>query len=618
MSSKPTTSQALIDAARAALERLAAGSPTGQVAYAAIDALDRAWPATPLTVGIAGADAGARMAVFDVLGGGALDGVEETRRSVPLRARRAPRSGFVAAFADGTTERQFRHARGPTADDPGVQAAQAQFDAAVAVRDDKWRAASAAEQVLPAVIRTRPPVWAVWAWIWRWIASLTRRREVAAHARAKAAIADADDTVERTTRAVLAAREDARAPARRYAVRLAAVCAGRAPADDPGNPGDAVKYVELEVADGPLPDDVVVIEVGSADDADGLDRVLEVRAGGLYLDAAVSDSVPGSPAPRAGDRRRIGDVATAAAQLGTLALAGRAARLTREAIATIREASRAFDDMLEGIEADYKKRIEPLEAMRLPDPAGFIDTQLAVVKPHINASISAIMEHGYAHLGSELATVAQSWADLIGAATSRDELKDAITRVDFEWSAATARAGDETRLLIQGGVGGSAHDLHAELVAPLAAYGLPPEYLRTPRAAPELPAIEILPSLDGATVAKLDTASWLGSLFRSFDTRRADVLATLTARIDKIREVVRAEMLDAEPKLHAVLIAAATATLTKAVDTHRTWLDGELARERAQIDRDRAALGPLIAARDAARTDARKLGDMTVALELGS
>jgi hypothetical protein len=352
-----------------------------------------------------------------------------------------------------------------------------------------------------------------------------------------------------------------------------------------------------------LPDDVVVIEMAALEDGDELDRVLAARAGALFVEG------------EADQPRRLGRPTDVAARLGDLALAGRAARLARRAIAAIREATRSLDEMLDGIEADHRRRLEPLLARRLDDAEAFVAAQLERVAPQINASIGAIMEHALAHVGSELAQLATSWADAIAAATTRDELKEAIARVDREWPAATARAGDETRLLVQGGLGGSAHDLHADAVAPLAAYGLAPVHLRSPRAAPALPALEVLPSLDGASEAKLDTTSWLGALFRSVESRRGEVLSQLTARIDNIRERVRAEMLDAEPRFHAVLADAARAALVAAIAHQRAWLEGELARERDQIERDRAALVPLLAARDAARDDAERLAELVGAVE---
>jgi hypothetical protein len=593
----PISSHALVEEARAALERLAAASPVGQVAYSVIDQLDRTWPVAPLTVGIAGSPP-QRLAAFDALSGGALTGVVRGERSPTLRVRRSARDGYTAAFADGTNERSARPTRPPTEEDAAVIAARAELDAAIAAHADRERAATDAERLVPAIIRTPPPWWAFWARIRRWFVTRRKGREIVAQRdAAAAAVTEAQVAIDQATAALEHARDQARGATHRYADRIRALCLGPM--------GDAVKFVEIELGGGALPEDVLVVEVTSSADADGLDRLLEAQGGELFLDGE-----GGSP-------RSLGGPANAARDLGALALAGRASQIARKAIATIREAARSVDDLLEGAEADHKKRLDPLEAKRLEDPDGFIATQLDKLRPTIHASISAIMEHAQTHLGSELAKMAQTWADAIGQASSRDELKDAIARVDLEWPMYTARAGDETRLLIQGAVGGSAYDLYTELVAPLADYGLPVQHLRPPRAAPELPALDVLPSLDGASVPKLDTTSWLGALFQRFDNRRAEVLATLTARIDKIREVARAEMLDAEPKLLRTLVAHGNRTLARAVEHQRAWLDGELARENAQIERDRQALAPLVAARDAAQRDAARLMTMSAAIENG-
>src|SRR4029078_11232196 len=109
--------------------------------------------------------------------------------------------------------------------------------------------------------------------------------------------------------------------------------------------------------------------------------------------------------------------------------------------------------------------------------------------------ILAVLEHAGVHLGSELAECARMWDALVAKASTQDELKAAAAHIDVDGPAQCKRIADETRILVVGGVGSSAHDILPELFAPLRQPGLPDEHARPPKQVPALPPVELLPSL---------------------------------------------------------------------------------------------------------------------------
>ena len=147
-------------------------------------------------------------------------------------------------------------------------------------------------------------------------------------------------------------------------------------------------------------------------------------------------------------------------------------------------------------------------------------------------------------------------------------------------------------MLVAGGVGGVARDLYPEIVAPLREHGLPEQHLGMPKRAPAVGAVPILPSLANPSTAKVG-GSWFTGLFKSFDTRRSEVREQVHARVEHLREVAAAELLDAEPKLHAAIGQALAVELGRALDLQREWYTQRLASEHEAVEAERTKLLPL-------------------------
>ena len=81
------------------------------------------------------------------------------------------------------------------------------------------------------------------------------------------------------------------------------------------------------------------------------------------------------------------------------------------------------------------------------------------------------------------------------------------------------------------------------------------------------------------------------------------------ARVEHIREVAAAEILDVEPQLHGAINSGLAAELALAIDLQVGWHQQALASEAAAIERERQSIAPLIArgtrstAQRAARAD---------------
>jgi hypothetical protein len=146
-----------------------------------------------------------------------------------------------------------------------------------------------------------------------------------------------------------------------------------------------------------------------------------------------------------------------------------------------------------------------------------------------------------------------------------------------------------------------ARDLYPELVAPLREYGLPEQHLQTKRA-PAISSVTILPSLANPSTAKVG-GSWVTGLFKSFESRKTEVREQVHARVERLREIAAADILDAEPKLHAAIGQALAVELGRALDLQREWYAQRLAEEREAVELARAKLLPIYAARDRIDTE---------------
>jgi hypothetical protein len=153
-------------------------------------------------------------------------------------------------------------------------------------------------------------------------------------------------------------------------------------------------------------------------------------------------------------------------------------------------------------------------------------------------------------------------------------------------------------MLVMGGAGGIARDLYVETVSALRAHGLPEEHLKTPKRAPEVQPVEILPSLANPTTFTLG-GNWFAGLFKSFDAKKTELREKVGARIERIREIAVAELLNAEPKLHAAVMQSLAAQLDTAIEHQQIWHQQVVADENEAIAKDREAVAPLVSSRDA-------------------
>jgi hypothetical protein len=294
-------------------------------------------------------------------------------------------------------------------------------------------------------------------------------------------------------------------------------------------------------------------------------------------------------------------IAEAVAALPDLVAGARAIRIARRCRDLLGAAAASLDDNLARNEAAFDARLAKLAVLRVTDPAAFVAEQIARMRPQIVTSVHAVMEHASAHLDSELGQLAAAWEGGLAKATSSDELKAAVSAIDATAVGSLQRIADEVGLLVVGGLGGCARDLYpAVMVAPIQQVPA--------RESPVLRAVTVLPSLRTPTASKL-AASWLSGLFQSFEARRAAASERASERVDHLRAVASAEIMDAEPQLYTTLGDALATELAAALDRHHAALDDSIAKEHAAIARDRKKLAPLARLRDDVHDDMRRLSE---------
>jgi hypothetical protein len=606
--SRPDPSEAMVEHACAALRRLGEAEPSREAAGAALEEIEAAWRRRPLTVGVAGDDAVARAELLSALCGGLLDPAARGPEAAPVRVRRGEAARFRATLRDGTTEEAALPAgvssgttAAPAADGDGRAAGDP--DAARARVSELEVEALRAERAVPRLAREVPPWWAIWLWLVRWLVVRRARPQLETWQRAKEQLA--------TARRALGAGEAAAAEAAE--ARASAVASQRARVlerlqvlGSGSGAGREVAELSIEVTGGPLAEGVEAIELSGAAPRPAVDVTLQVTAAEVGLDAGDGDGD--------GARRALGRPAEAAFKLARLPAEARARRAARRAGEVLAAEIARFADTVARAEADHRDRLARLEALRLPDAEGFVRGHLEAAGAPATASITAVLDHASVHLGSELAQLAAQWASLVEAAGSADDLRAAATRIDEESVAESKRIAGEVKLLVTGGVGGSAHDLLRELIATLRQPGLPAELSGPPKRVPALPPVALLPSLaepqPTTFAAELNgVGKRIAGLFRSIEARRTELRDKVRERSELFSAAAAAELLGAEPALRAALLEAVGRELTAAVERRVAWVDAALVKEQAAIDAERAALQPLAEALEAARRDARWLED---------
>jgi hypothetical protein len=476
-----------------------------------------------------------------------------------------------------------------------------------------------AERAVPRLAREAPPWWAFWLWMIRWLVVRRAREKLAAWERAKRELAGSQH------RLTAAAEESVPVAPMAPPPAASAVSAGPGPGPGPG-PGERflerlrmlgsgnlagrdIKEIELEVAGGALTEDVEVIELTGAAAATKVDVTVRVTASQVEISRGESSM-----------RKELGTPAEAAQGLARLPAEARALAIARRAREVLLAEIARLDESVMTVEISLRNRIARLENLRMADADSFVPAQLERIGGQASASINAVLEHAGVHLGSELAERAARWSAEIGAVTSFDALKALAARIDTEGVTEYKRIADETRMLVMGGVGGSAHDLLAVVFAPLRQPGLPDEHAVPPRRVPALSPVAMLPSLTSAQpsafAGELSGAGQrLAALFRSVDTKRAELRDKVHDRSERVRAAAEAELLDAEPKLRAALLEAVRRELSAAVEKRVTWLATELAKEQLAVDAERAALRPVVEVVEDVRREARSLQERAFAIE---
>ena len=581
----------LVELAQAALGRLAKVPRFGTAGHGQADVVERVWVRAPLSVAIGGA-VSARTELFNFLcGKKVLDPDGRTGACAGLRISRGRATRFKAMRDDGTIE---EHVLPPEQADDDALRMRAQ--AAEAEVKERHLALERVEHVLPRLARSRPRGLMIWLWPLWWLFTRRHRRVLADRRFTELAYDQACDAREVAKRELAEAEQRIRVQRVRFFESLRSLSSGPPL-------GGNVREVELVLGEGPLPEGVVLIELTRSSQAsEEVDAILLVERDRLH-----------APHNSEGTALEVGKIEDVIPALPALLGKARALVIARHARDTIEPSLEQLDNEVNDTEEGFRVRIERLEAMQIFDAEEFAKTELAKVRPQMSQSIHMVIEHGAAHLGAELARLGQEWQAGVASTQNNDQLKQALQRIEQSAPLDAKRIADEVRLLVMGGAGGAAYDLFPELLASLKPHGLEE---KPPKAAPALPAIELLPSLTNAPAAKLSgAAGWVTGLFRSFETRRADVMQKAQARMDHLREVANAEILDAEPKLHQLIERSLNAFLLTAIARQAGWLEGAMTFEREAVAAEGKQLAPLARMRDRLKHDLAKLEEGIEALE---
>jgi hypothetical protein len=581
----------LVELAHAALGRLAKVPRFGETSRGKDAEVDRIWLRAPLSVAIGGA-VSARTELFNYLcGKKVLDPDGRALGCAGLRIRRGKGTRLKASRDDGTIEEHVLPAE--QADDDALRMRAQATETEV---NERQLALARVEKALPRVARARPRGLMIWLWPLWWLVTRRHRRILADRRFTEIAYDQACDAREVAKRELAEAEQRIRVQRGRFFESLRALSSGPPL-------GGNVREVELVLGDGPLPEGVELIELTRSSQAsEHVDAILLVERDRLH-----------APHNDEGTALEVGTIADVIPQLPALLGKARAIVIARRARAIIEPALAGLDDEVNDTEAGFRLRIERLEAMQIFDAEEFARTEIAKVKPQMAQSIHMVIEHGAAHLGAELARLGQEWAAGISMTQDTDQLKQAVQRIEASAPLDAKRIAEEVRLLVMGGAAGAAYDLYPELLAALRPHGLEE---KPPKSAPQLATLELLPSLTNASPAKLSgAAGWLGGLFRSFETRRADVQQKAHARMEHLRDVANAEILDAEPKLHALIDRTLHAFVVTAIARQAGWLESAMNFEREAVASEGVTLAPLARVRDQLKQDLAKLDQGIAALE---
>ena len=587
------TSSKLIESAVAALRGITSPPELASSVRDAADDIERTWQRLPFVCGLAG-DLGARTELINLVAGErVLDPAARVLGCAALRVKRGKITRYRALRADSSVDIKVIPDHEPTDDFSLTQRAD-EVRGEVSILETT---AATAETNLPVLVRNKPKPWMFWLWPVYWLLALIHRKTFSTWRTATEKLGDARRKLSGIEGFTEQRDERERTAREQYFAGLRIVASG-------GPAGMGVREVELELSSGLMPEDVELVEMaGEIRAGADVDAVIIVERDGFY--APVTD----------GDPVLIGEPTEVIPALPQVLARARALTLARRARDKLGLARAEIDVEIDRVEAGFSGRIERLNELALSiDRDSFMQMQLDRVRPMISASVNAVMEHASTHMGAELAELGTAWINSVASANSSDDLKAAVAKIEEEWVVQAKRIAEEVRVLVSGGAGGVARDLYVETVSPLRAYGLPEEHLKTPKKAPETPDIQILPSLTNPTTFALG-GNWFAGLFKSFDARKTDIRSKVHARVEHIREVAAAEILDVEPQLHGAINQGLTAELSLAIDLQVGWHQQALASEAAAIERERQSIAPLVRARDAIQGASAQLAQTAQQLE---
>lgn len=565
------TARTVVEQALAALRGVSFPDDVARTAHDVANEIDRAWSRSPFVAGLEGNLIARSELVNTLVGERMLDPFRRALGSAPLRIKRGAVMRYLVVRSDETFEEKL-------APPPESREGDAELDRrAGETREellDHELALATVERSLPLVVRNRPKPWQFWLWPLRWLAGLIKRNALASWRMTMRMVADSRTKLAEVEGFVAAREERERAARESFYGELRLLCGG-------GPAGKDVREIELTIPGG-IPDNVEVVEMMGATRASAdVDAIIIVERDALY-----------APTPD-GSKVELGTVAATLAELPALLERARALTLARRALTKLAIARASIDSAYNKVDRELQARVNRVAKLALPiDTQPFRTAQLEKIKPTLAASINAIMEHASVHMGSELAQLSAEWLDAVVTATSNDELKAAIAKIEEQWPTSAKRIAEEVRMLVMGGAGGVARDIYVEAVAALRAHGLPEEHLKAPKRAPEIPPVTILDSLANPSTFTLG-GNWFAGLFKSFEARKADVREKVHARNERIRDMAAAELLDAEPKLHAAVTIALGNQLDHAIHLQQTWHREAIEQEQEKVEKEREALAPL-------------------------
>lgn len=623
---------AIVELARAAVRRLADAAPAAGEARQALERIERVGLGPPYTVVLAG-DPAARTELLNALAGEPLfDPGRQDPDRILMQLRRGRATVLRARRRDGSVEDRVLDgcpgeattggAEPVTDPPPAFRAARRRAgrhdDRAVtapAAGDPAFHGAVARSAAPGAqVTNSRPPWWAVWRWLAAWWRTWRARRIAPALPAPRAAAPAAPPPVPaRRGFANTVARDKRSSDSRRDFIDALAACLA----------DDAVEKLFVEVGGGPLSDRVVVIELPSTANARSLDAVaadaclVAYGARGFEMTEQIEIALAVVPhvfaiggtdgADRDPRVRRLGPAAAVSA-LDQLAMVERALAVGERAVAALAAGSAALDSAITRAETGFRARIDRLEALRLASPDDHVAAALDRIRPSVAEHVRQLLRRAIDGLDAAIAELGAAWSARLAEASSTEALRSAAAQIDDESPGVLRAAHAAAHRALVDGLTARARAHYQDLVGELRR-GTSRDDAAPPWLTAEVEIAELTSSTSLGAVAPR-----LTSLFRSHEALRGEALAQLDQRIARLRQLASASLLDTEPRLEPAVTGTLAIALRGEVERHVAWVEAELARQRVEIEAERAQLAVLARVRDTARGDERELVTALAAL----